>query len=112
MNDIYYEWSNIETSVNIGCIQDFREHVSETRISLPVLRDRNGKTIFHLLATSMIREERKILEFLQVVEDEYRDRYFEDSDEKIKEAINLGENAKMKTPLMLAARKNQHVLQI
>lgn len=83
--------------------------VKNTKVSLDSLQEQNGLNIFHEIANCISKEE-SLLQFLEILVNEFKERYFEDSELRVTEMINVSTHRDKQTPLLMAIKHNRKVI--
>lgn len=86
----------------------FTSKLKSTHLHLTNLQDPSGLNIFHDIADCMIKEP-YLLEYLEILKNEFNDRYFENAKEIIKGMLNQHGGRERYTPLMYAVKQNRRV---
>lgn len=86
----------------------FENIIKNTDVSLFNLKDSHGSNIFHDIASSSIKEE-MLIKFLNIIVDEFMDRYFEDADDILRNMLNARKDQDGHTPLIEATLHNKKV---
>ena len=89
----------------------FSSIIKTTKVPLYSLRDSNDSNIFHELSISCIKET-SLIEFFNILVQEFQDRYFEDSISIIKSMLNARRANDSQTPLLEAVCYNRKVVYI
>ena len=102
--------ARLQNALQTHKLLEFKEILNTCPCPLSQLREDNGCTLFHAIAAhEVIANESKAISFLQALVREYKDRYFKDCREEIKEALNFSRHSNGLTPLMLAIRNKRNV---
>jgi hypothetical protein len=83
--------------------------VKNTKVPLDSLQEQNGLNIFHEIANSISKEE-SLLQFLDILVTEFKERYFEDSELMVTKMINVSTHRDKQTPLLMAIKHNRKVI--
>ncbi|OMJ67621.1 hypothetical protein SteCoe_35170 [Stentor coeruleus] len=90
-------------------ITSFTSLIKNTKASLESLQEQNGLNIFHEIANSISKEE-FLLQFLDILVNEFKERYLEDSEQTIIKMINISTIRDKQTPLLMAIKHNRKKL--
>ena len=85
--------------------------LKNTTVTLSSLQDPSGSNIFHDISECIVKES-YLLEYLEILVLEFNDRYFEESNEMIKNMLNKPAGREKQTPLMGAVKHNRKVFYI
>lgn len=89
-------------------VNSFENIIKNTDVPLYNLKDSHGSNIFHDIASSSIKEE-LLIEYLNIIVNEFMDRYFEDADDIMRNMLNARKDQDGNTPLIEATMHNKKV---
>jgi hypothetical protein len=102
---------DIKRSVQTSETEFFKLTLSSCTLHLNDLCDSAGRTVFHILGSEFAKE-KIALEFLDILEQEYKLRYSDQASQEIVKNLNLPTNDSKLTPLMIAVISNRKVINI
>ena len=106
------EGHDVKASLSISMqtldITNFASIITRTKVQLDCLQETNGKNIFHEIASNTAKEQ-YLLQYFDILINEFHERYFEDAKGKIIKMINSAIGREKETPIMMALRNNRSV---
>jgi hypothetical protein len=91
--------------------QEYTSILKNTSVPLISLKEPSGYNIFHDIADCVVKES-YLLDYLEILTSEFKDRYFEEDKEMIKSMLNQHAGREKLTPLMCAVKHNRKVSSI
>jgi hypothetical protein len=100
--------ANLIIALQTSNIQSFEKVVRTSDVPLYNLKDSHGCNIFHDLAVSVVKED-VLIDMLNVLIQEFNDRYFDDADDVLRNMLNSPKHQDGQFPLMDAVFYNKKV---